>query len=185
MKSKPVIVNSPIEFIILGTINNERAILVKSSNAQVDLQSSLYKYIGVERISPFSNFLFSKDKDLRPIQIDSKKFISNKIKENESKLPNNTFERLDNLTFIWRGVINTSDMDLIQKIFDRNIISIYKSYMNQDIETIEYEVSDLIFLCLEGIRNKEIKFEKFKLLALLIFTYIIFATVYLLYKIIL
>jgi len=76
-------------------------------------------------------------------------------------------------------------MDLIQKIFDRNIISIYKSYMNQDIETIEYEVSDLIFLCLEGIRNKEIKFEKFKLLALLIFTYIIFATVYLLYKIIL
>lgn len=182
MKSKPVIVNSPIEFIILGTINNERAILVKSSNAQVDLQSSLYKYVGYERVSSFPDFLFNKNKDLKPIQIDSKKFISTKIKENESKLPNNTFERLDNLTFIWRGVINTSDIDLIQETFDRNIISIYKSYMNQDIETIEYEVADLIFLCLEGIRNKEIKFEKMKLFALIMFTYIIFATLYLLYK---
>lgn len=182
MKSKPVVVNSPIEFIILGTINNERAILVKSSNAQVDLQSSLYKYVGHEKFRPLPKFFFNKNKDLKPIQIDSTKFISNKVKPNEIKLPNNTFERLDNLTFIWRGVQNNNNMELIQQTFDRNIISIYKAYVNQDIETIEYEISDLIFLCMDDIRYKEIKIEKMKILFLFLLTYLIFVGLYILYK---
>jgi hypothetical protein len=182
MKSKPIVVNSPIEFIILGTINNERAILVKSNSAQVDLQSSLYKYIGYERFSPIPKIFFNRNKDLKPIQIDSTKFISNKVKPNEIKLPNNTFDRLDNLTFIWRGIQNKSNMELIQQTFDRNIMSIYKAYVSQDIETIEYEVSDLIFLCIESIRDKEIKIEKMRLIFLLLLTYLIFIGLYILYK---
>lgn len=182
MKSKPVVVNSPIEFIILGTINNERAILVKSNSAQVDLQSSLYKYIGYEKFSPLPKLFFNKNKDLKPIQIDSTKFISNKFKPNETKLPNNTFDRLDNLTFIWRGVQNNSNMDLIQQTFDRNILSIYKAYVGQDIETIEYEVSDLIFLCIESIRDKEIKIERMRIIFLFLLIYLIFIGLYILYK---
>jgi len=145
MRNKAITLNSPIEFIIIGTMNNERVTLVKSQNAKIDLQSNLYLNIKFTIVQKYFNY-----KKI-PMRVNSEKFISNKIKDNENKLPNNNFDRLDNLTFIWRSrqPLNKHEYFLIKEIFDRNILSIFKGYMKQDIEYVEYNVSDLIAYCIE------------------------------------
>lgn len=145
MKNKAITLNSPIEFIIIGTMNNERLILVKSQNAKIDLQSNLYLNFKISNLQKYFNYKKT------PIRVNSEKFISNKIKENENKLPNNNFDRLDNLTFIWRSrkSLNKHEYYTIKETFDRNILSIFKGYMKQDIEYVELNISDLIVCCIK------------------------------------
>lgn len=169
-KIKTIILESPIEFILIGTINNRRTILAKSKDAKVDLRSySSFDFLFEKKINStkkiINSFIFLNKIELKPMKINSKNFS---MKDPDFSSNN----RLDNLTFIWRGLASESYQEVISDIFNKQCYSISYSYFEHDYEQFEWDLSDIISLCDLALKerlsylNRKRKFSQ-----MIIFTY--------------
>lgn len=169
-KIKTIILESPIEFILIGTINNRRTILAKSRNAKVDLRSySSFDFLFEKKINNtkkiINPLIFLNKIELKPIKINSINFST---KDTDFS----SINRLDNLTFIWRGLASESYQDVISKIFNKQCYSISYSYFENDYEQFEWDLSDIISLCDLALKERlSYLNRKKKFVQMVIFTY--------------
>lgn len=163
--NRVIILDSPIEFILIGTINNKRTVISQSRNAKIDLKSYASRSIFLEK--PVSNLLDMKIK-LIPIKVEADFEIDSE------------FIRDDTLTFIWRGLANTKDRKLIENIFDEYSKNIFYAYNRNYDDDFEWFLSDIITLCnqvLEKTHNQIAKKRFFYAIALSIYIIITIALI--------
>ncbi|EXD15358.1 hypothetical protein [Acinetobacter baumannii] len=159
-----IILDSPIEFMLIGTIENKRIVLAKSSEARVDLKSYssvtyFFEKKKVRKKNKLEELFYLKNIELEPLKVDSNVFLF--IDKDEDFFKN---KRLDNLTFVWRGLASEADKEVIESLFDERSYSIVQSYYYQDIEQLEWDVSDIISVCsfaLDDRKNLLIKKKRF------------------------
>ncbi|MFW2791998.1 hypothetical protein [Acinetobacter baumannii] len=99
-----LIVDSPVEFVLIGTYLNERVIIARSTNYEIDLLSEFSDSVSFKKKSYFSNFL-SIDSSFKILNISS------------GYVRKSGMDRTDTLKFVWRGLGTDSKM---QKILDQN-----------------------------------------------------------------
>jgi len=143
--NRVIILDSPIEFILIGTINNKRTVISQSRNAKIDLKS--YASMSVFLEKPTNNILDMKI-NLIPIKVEAEVEI------------NSEFTRDDTLTFIWRGLASTKDKELIKNIFNEYSSNIFYAYTRNYDDDFEWFLSDIITLCNQILEKNHNKIAK-------------------------
>jgi hypothetical protein len=122
-------------------------VLAKSSHANVDLKSyATISYLFEKNKKVSRNFLaglfYFQKIEFEPLKVDTSAFqYFYEISELE---PN---QRLDNFTFVWRGLASPSDKEYINNLFDERSHSIFESLFINDYEQFEWDLSDIISAC--------------------------------------
>lgn len=130
--NRVILLDSPIEFILIGTINNKRTVIAQSRNAKLDLKSYASMPVFLKRPT---NHLFDIKIKLVPIKLESDvEILSDNIRD-------------DTLTFIWRGLSSGKDNDYLQRIFDEYATNIFFAYTRGDDDDFEWFLSDIVTLC--------------------------------------
>lgn len=162
-----LIVDSPIEFVLIGTMNNRRIVLAKSRDAKIDLLSSqIDEAVNFSSKKILLNLKFSK----KALAVDSK-FIRK-----------SGMDRYDNLKFVWRGLANKQDIAHL-----RDTINMSASLMYIDInkknqkDELEWLIAELIYLANDFNSRRYHKliqlnfvFYSFLLIYLFVVLYIVF-----------
>jgi hypothetical protein len=131
-----LILDSPIEFVLIGTYLNERVIIARSTNYEIDLLSELSDKTDYDNKSIFLK--------LMSFNIDSTFKISNISSELVRK---SGMDRMDNLKFVWRGIPSMSDKNMMQKILDINTPLIYLDINRKRLDrNLKWILADLIYL---------------------------------------
>lgn len=169
IKHEIVTLNSPVEFYLIGTVNNKRTVLAKSTDANVDLKS----YASI-------SYLFEKNKKVRK-SILAETFYFQKIELEPLKIDSHAFQffyeqseldvgqRLDNLTFVWRGLASLGDKGYLADLFDERSHSIFEALHLNDKEQFEWDLSDIISACDLASKNRIVLLSKRKMLYKTIF----------------
>ncbi|MDR9562446.1 hypothetical protein R4463_14830 [Acinetobacter baumannii] len=138
---------SPVEFYLIGTVNNKRTVLAKSIDANIDLKSyATISYLFEKNKKANKSFLeelfYSKKNEFEPLKVDTNAFqyFSEFLGLDKS-------QRLDNLTFVWRGLASQKDKEYIKELFDDRSHSIYEALYANDYEQFEWDLSDIISAC--------------------------------------
>lgn len=144
--------DSPIEFALIGTLNNVPAVLAKSKGAQIDLAAYAQNSFDEENIPKSSPFfveiLFPKAQNLRPFSITTVVEIS----PNEFGFGT----RRPVLTLVWRGIQDPKLKSELDRLFEPLSINIMSAIGRRSESELEWSLSPLIDLCNRAkLRNKE------------------------------
>ncbi|HMR89233.1 MAG TPA: hypothetical protein PKD51_13825 [Saprospiraceae bacterium] len=164
MRSKEIFsFKSPIEFVLIGVEDRKSRVLVKSTEAQIDLMGSIQNIISGQveydirdRLflpASFENHLASADwkPDMRNMDFGSFDSRSSKF------------------YFIWRGkgALKGRDKDLIQKEFERRLPDVLMSISNGDSSTLEWNIAPVVDLCFRASKENERRRNSFIVVGIL------------------
>ncbi|HAV5900623.1 hypothetical protein [Acinetobacter baumannii] len=146
-----LIVDSPVEFVLIGTYLNERVIIARSTNYEIDLLSEFSDSVSFKKKSYFSNFL-SIDSSFKILNISS------------GYVRKSGMDRTDTLKFVWRGLGTDSKM---QKILDQNAPLIYSDINRNRLDkNLKWILADLIFLANNSNKKALLKVKNNKIFIL-------------------
>jgi len=138
---RPIIVDSPVEFIILGPIYGRLQVMIKSKNAGIDLIGfSQREQVGV-KTGTFS--------ELQPQVVKSDLFPQARIR-NYLGIEDFDF-RKSNYQFIWRGIKGNKFDNKISDQFNYILPDLLEGFEKNDLTIIEWSVAPIISLCVESI----------------------------------
>lgn len=132
-----LVVESPIEFVLIGTLDNRRVIIAKSRLAKIDLLSSRLKKSKDSYISLYQKILNPK--------------VSKKPHFVESVyIKKIGMSRYDNLEFVWRGIASRNDVKIIEDVLNNSVINIYIDINKKNSRSeLEWIISELVFVANE------------------------------------
>jgi hypothetical protein len=135
--------NSPIEFAISGPSGGRDRILIKSSNAGLDLiglaaQSDL-EYHRRSSSPDLINFMFGETRQLNLVA----SFPLEDINPDEDS-------RSSRFRFAWRGYASQTGMDHVKRAFDLQFPELHRAIRSRDLQEIEWALSPLIYQCSEA-----------------------------------
>ncbi|HFF4933985.1 TPA: hypothetical protein ACGDKW_003941, partial [Acinetobacter baumannii] len=129
-----LIVESPIEFVLIGTFHNRRVVLAKSSSAQIDLLSARIKERSKQS---FYNQFFK-------FKIEKKPLIVESVYVRKSGM-----DRYDNIEFVWRGLATKNNIDFLNEILNNNVSYIYTGINNYQKVELDWIIAELVFFANE------------------------------------
>ena len=147
-KSNPPVleVDSPLEFILVGTTQGQRNVIVKSKGAGIDLISYAQEgnFLGMERLRPSGWFFpFTGSGQLEPVAIHSHPIGG--LTENEV-----TDNRDSTLTLVWRGVWSGTHRKGAEIEFNLRIPDIVSAFEEGSSARMEWALAGVIDYCLQG-----------------------------------
>jgi hypothetical protein len=149
-KTNVILVDSPVEFILIGPIYDNLKVLVKSKNAGIDLIGFSQDENNNEYVNGSSLFLTS----LMPQKVYSRE--TEQLNHNNFIYDNFTEHYRDSTyKFIWRGVKNNRFNDIIEKTFNMRLYDIVSAIRNEDLDTLEWHLAVVISLCNTSILEKQ------------------------------
>ena len=162
MSHEIVTLNSLVEFYLIGTVNNKRTVLAKSTDANVDLKSYasisyLFEKNKKVRKSILAEIFYFQKIELEPLKIDSQAFQFYVQPELDSG------QRLDNLTFVWRGLASSTDKLLLKDLFDERSHNLFEALYLNNKEQFEWDLSDIISACDLTTKNRKLVLSKKKM----------------------
>lgn len=153
-----LIVDSPVEFVLIGTFHNRRVVLAKSSSAQIDLLSARIKERSKD--SFYDQFLKFKI-EKKPLMVES-------VYVRKSGM-----DRYDNIEFVWRGLATKNNINFLKQILNNNVSYIYTDINNNQESELDWIIAELVFFA------NEFSNKRYQLLSHInIFMYV-FASLYL------
>lgn len=134
---------SPVEFVLVGTVGLKRAVVAKSKGAQIDLMAyaQRYKYNDDDMINRF-NFLslpFINNFHIYPITVDSP--------PTDCKNNHEFDNRASEYTLVWRGARSLDYKDKIEYELRMRILDIVDALENESQTQLEWALSPVIDLC--------------------------------------
>jgi len=173
-----ILVDSPVEFIVIGPIKDQLKVLIKSKNAGIDLvgfsqeeKNDLYY-----KNAFFMNSLFMNS--LVPQVVTSKNFnqIRYTIVDVTQEIDQKEF-RPSLYKFVWRGSRNEKFNREINYHFDSKLPDIINSIETEDLERLEWTLATIISLCNISIVNSKTN-KNLILFSAVLYSIIILATLY-------
>ncbi|MDL2142690.1 hypothetical protein QQY79_09170 [Flavobacterium tructae] len=170
---KVILVDSPVEFIVIGPIRDQLKVLIKSKKAGIDLvgfsqeeNSDLY----------YKNTFFMNS--LVPQIVSSKNFnqIRYTFVDVTQEIDQKEF-RPSLYKFVWRGARNKKINREINYHFDSKLPDIIDSIQTQDLERLEWTLATIISLCNISIVNNKTN-KNFVIFTAILYSIIILATLY-------
>jgi len=139
---KPYELCSPIEFVLVGIVGQQRAVIAKSQEAKVDLVSYAqdknrkYKRKGIIKFLPF---ITPNKIQLEPFSVDTKptKHLNNINYDNRSS----------EFTFVWRGASSHKDVNNIKNELEDRVHDIAFSINENSVAQLEWSISPVIDQC--------------------------------------
>ncbi|MFV5481815.1 hypothetical protein [Acinetobacter towneri] len=165
---RELIVDSPIEFVLVGTYLNERVILARSRKYNIDLLSDIS--IHNRKTNNVSKFFFVNS--------------TPRVNHINSRLVRKSgMDRQDTLKFSWRGICNSEDFSKIQEILDMSTPLIYlDTYKGRLDNNLKWILADLVYIANEANKHSQSVSKKRKLINIsFALVYIIFAIFFLIY----
>ncbi len=148
-----VLVESPVEFVLIGPIRDQLKVLVKSKNAGIDLIG--YSQDENEDLYINSSIFLNS---LIPQKVNSKNFDQLSVRvvpDNEEEFRFSEDFRLTSYMFVWRGVKNNRFNRKINYYFDSNLPDIIFALQNQDLDKLEWTLATIISLCNNSIVDRQ------------------------------
>lgn len=157
--SVTVMHNSPIEFAIIGPVDGQDSLLVMSENAGLDVigKAALPDGYSTDRSSSSSFFrllTYAITIITRPSQVSA--VVGGFVVDHFSK----TDKRTSKLRFSWKGFATPLQIKRIASCFIDLTFEIDKALNDEDDAAIQYQVSQLISMCVEA-HNKCLSMRKF------------------------
>ena len=149
-KTNVILVESPVEFILIGPIYDNLKVLVKSKNAGIDLIGFSQDENSNEYVNGSSLFLTSlvpqKVYSREAEQLHHDNFINGNFTEHY---------RDSTYKFIWRGVKNNRFNNIIEKTFDMRLYDIVSAIRKEDLDNLEWHLAGIISLCNNSIVERQ------------------------------
>ena len=141
---QPFEFDSPVEFVLIGTVGKRRAVVAKSKGAQLDLVAHAQRHpIDEDDDTTASRlkfpFPFPTPLQLQPLSVDSF----------PTEFPNNRDfdDRASECTLVWRGAGYFRHMQKIKKEFHLRIKDIVDAVVQQSPAQLEWALSPVIDSC--------------------------------------
>ncbi|NEQ35023.1 MAG: hypothetical protein F6K40_01315 [Okeania sp. SIO3I5] len=147
---KTLIINSPIEFVLLGPVGSRMSVLAKSEQASVNLIAHyIIEYEKGEKIKYFSS-LFLRLSDSPEIHYIKSNSINNLSNANYSDQPSTSDKddpRKSRMIFCWNGFSNLKDTSFVQDEFSQYTSDIVKALIEEDKDEVEWVIAPIVYRC--------------------------------------
>lgn len=154
-----VINNSPIEFLIIGSLNGRDRVIVKSNNAGLDLLGVSVKYPNDFSYidMPLSSLTLGRSRQLNVIS-------SHPIADFNPK----SDKRQSEMKFAWVGNCTSFRKKEIQALFEQSLSDLRYAFIDLDETSIEWSIAPLIFQCTKE-NERHLRMRRFFYMTLAIY----------------
>lgn len=150
--SNTVMVESPVEFVLIGPVFDDLRVLIKSNNAGIDLIG--YSQDEYQNIFSKTQSIFQSS--LIPQKVYSKNFDQIRFTHvDNSEQSSIEHFRPSVYKFVWRGVNSKKHNELINNIFNESLPDLIIAFKNHDLGRIEWKLAILISICSDSILHRE------------------------------
>jgi hypothetical protein len=160
MLQKAVILESPLEFALVGPHKSRDRVLVRSKNAGLDLIG-----LAAEAGDPFERPWPSSD---IPFSLWSNRQLNIVKTAPVRDVGHETDSRLSKFRFVWNGLASKSAIEAVEKVLNLNLVELHRAVTMEDAEDIEMALAPVIYRCA---RANEQRLRSRRLLIVLLLVY--------------
>ena len=141
---QPIEILSPVEFILVGTHSNRRAVLVKSVDSKIDLMAYAARKWRKETVSkyvPFISFIpLPAGLKSSPLAVDTQP-VSDLLRDSPLS------SRISEYTLVWRGASSERMIKRIGQELSLHVYDLQNGLENYSRQNVEWSLASTIDLC--------------------------------------